>query len=97
MSDGEPWNPTNPEWWKLNVEVRPSEHLYQWLANEYIATAVTAERLADVIKRLGFSIFFDARRYEIDMAARTIVWALEHGDDDERQTPPTPSASAADR
>lgn len=83
MTD-EPWNPTNPEWWKVNVEARPPEVVWQWLANEYQAVVVTPERLADVLFRLGFDIFnTELRSYpDLDQAARTIVWALAQPQED---------------
>jgi hypothetical protein len=40
LHDPRPWNETNPEWWKLNVETRlemGGDLAWRWLVNEYAA------------------------------------------------------------
>lgn len=44
MNEELPWDETNPEWWKFQIEgMREGDVLYQWLVNEWAARDTETE------------------------------------------------------
>jgi hypothetical protein len=80
MSD-QPWNPTNPEWWRANVEARSGDTLYKWLANEYVAPLERAK--AHVIAKREQRARLLAARLPAIITRHFVGWRLRTYEHDE--------------
>lgn len=61
-----PWNESNPEWWKMQVEAR-GEHAWRWLVNEWDWLSAAAQPAAlDVEQavRIGYDAAMARRDFE---------------------------------
>lgn len=62
-----PWNETNPEWWRGQVEYR-GDIAWQWLVNEWAPYKAMAEALGDLLAQLDHSREGDLLEYDIAKA-----------------------------